>query len=54
LRKELDTLSPVDKYELALGWGLTGKLSEVEIKKYSFLKVANDQFDLKLRSFCQS
>ena len=54
LRKELDTLSPVDKYELALGWGLTGKLSDVEIEKYSFLKVAKDQFDLKLRSFCQS
>ena len=52
LRQALETLSPVEKYKLALGWGLTGKLNTVEQKKYSLASVTEDELLAKLRSFC--
>jgi len=52
LRQALETLSPVEKYKLALGWGLTGTLNTVEQKKYSLASVTGDELLAKLRSFC--
>ena len=52
LRQALETLSSVEKYKLALGWGLTGKLNTVEQKKYSLASVTGDELLAKLRSFC--
>jgi hypothetical protein len=48
----LEELPAIEKYRLALGWGLTVALSDDLAKKYSFAMAANDELLVKIRSFC--
>ena len=52
LLMRLEELPAIEKYRLALGWGLTVALSDDLAKKYSFAMAANDELLVKIRSFC--
>lgn len=52
-RERLDALPPIEKYRLALGWGLTKELSNREAGVFSFFRLPSDALLSRINSFCR-